>query len=109
MTVIKFQQKSIKEKFLGEKLVKRRKFFGLTQDDLAKMLSITKQAISDYELNKSTPKTEHIIKLATNLRVQSRFFYIPFSYKEEPIKMFFKEDNNCLFWNTKKREKNNDR
>ncbi len=48
----------------GEKLKKLRLDAGMTQNDLAKRLNITKSVVSYYELHERTPSPEILKKLA---------------------------------------------
>ena len=49
---------------IGERLLDLRKEAGLTQDDLAGILSVNKHSISSYERNKNEPPDEIKIKIA---------------------------------------------
>ena len=49
---------------IGERLLDLRKEAGLTQDELAKILSINKHSISSYERNKNEPPDEIKIQIA---------------------------------------------
>lgn len=49
---------------IGERLLDLRKEAGLTQDDLASILSVNKHSISSYERNKNEPPDEIKIKIA---------------------------------------------
>lgn len=49
---------------IGERLLDLRKEAGLTQDDLANILSVNKHSISSYERNKNEPPDEIKIKIA---------------------------------------------
>lgn len=48
----------------GERLLDLRKEAGLTQDDLAAILSVNKHSISSYERNKNEPPDEIKIQIA---------------------------------------------
>lgn len=58
---------------LGEKLQLLRKAKGLSQEQLAVELGLTRQAISRWELNDTLPDTENVIRLA-------RFFGVSTDY-----------------------------
>ena len=47
----------------GKKLTKLRKEKGLSQEDLANELNVSRQAVSKWESNNSYPETEKIIVL----------------------------------------------
>lgn len=49
---------------LGEKLQQLRKKSGLSQEQLAARLSVSRQAVSKWELNETVPDTENVIQLA---------------------------------------------
>lgn len=48
---------------LGEKLKKLRKARGLSQEQLADQLKVSRQAISKWELGESTPDTGNLVAL----------------------------------------------
>ncbi|HBL40309.1 MAG TPA: XRE family transcriptional regulator [Ruminococcaceae bacterium] len=48
----------------GEKLKTLRKEYGLTQQDLAQRLNVTKSVVSYYELQERTPSAEILVKLS---------------------------------------------
>ena len=54
---------------LGERIKKRRLLLGMTQEQLGKLIGVTKVAISSYEKNTRTPKLDVIEKLASALKV----------------------------------------
>lgn len=49
---------------LGEKLVLLRKARGMTQEQLAAELSVSRQAVSKWELGEATPETENVMQLS---------------------------------------------
>ena len=49
---------------LGEKLKKLRKARGLSQEQLADQLNVSRQAISMWELGESTPDTDNLVALS---------------------------------------------
>jgi transcriptional regulator with XRE-family HTH domain len=49
---------------IGEKLQKLRKAKGLTQEDLADYLAVSRQSVSKWELDLAYPETEKLIKLS---------------------------------------------
>lgn len=57
----------------GTKLKKLRKQAGLTQDQLAKQIGVTKSVISFYELRERTPSPEVLIKLSTIFHVTTDY------------------------------------
>ena len=48
---------------LGERLFELRKAKNLTQDDMAEKLNVTRQTVSKWETNQSTPDFDKIIPL----------------------------------------------
>lgn len=58
---------------IGERLFDLRKEAGLTQDELANILSINKHSISSYERNKNEPPDEIKIQIA-------KFFGVSIDY-----------------------------
>src|SRR5699024_3451761 len=62
-------------KFNPNKLKQARIFRGLTISDLANAIDTTKQAISQYEQGKITPKTEALFKIINTLNFPRDFFY----------------------------------
>ena len=58
---------------LGEKLKKLRKARGLSQEQLADQLNVSRQAISKWELGESIPDTENLILL-------SKFYGVSIDY-----------------------------
>ena len=49
---------------LGEKLQQLRKKSGLSQEQLAAQLTVSRQAVSKWELNEAMPDTENVIQLS---------------------------------------------
>lgn len=49
---------------LGEKLKKLRKARGLSQEQLAEQLKVSRQAISKWELGESMPDTDNLVALS---------------------------------------------
>ncbi len=58
---------------LGNKLQTLRKQKGLSQEQLAEQLGVSRQAVSKWELNTTLPETENILQL-------SRLFYVSSDY-----------------------------
>ena len=49
---------------VGEKLKKLRKARGLSQEDLANELKVSRQSISKWELGESFPDTNHLVRVS---------------------------------------------
>ena len=49
---------------LGNLILKYRKKYNLSQEELAKEIGVTRQTISKWELNETTPDLKQAIKLA---------------------------------------------
>jgi transcriptional regulator with XRE-family HTH domain len=49
---------------LGEKIYQLRKEKGITQEELASQITVSRQAISKWELGESMPDTENIVQLS---------------------------------------------
>lgn len=52
----------------NEKLQSLRKSNGITQDELAEKLKVTRQTISKWECGESTPDFRNLVKSANSLR-----------------------------------------
>ena len=57
----------------GEKLQALRKKQGLSQEQLAEALGVSRQAISKWELNAAVPDVENIVKLSALLHVTTDY------------------------------------
>jgi transcriptional regulator with XRE-family HTH domain len=53
----------------GEKISKHRKILGLSQEDLANKLDISRQSVSKWELNESEPDLGNLVKLSRLLNI----------------------------------------
>lgn len=56
---------------LGEKLLKLRRERGMSQDELAEKLDVSRQAISKWERDEAIPETEKIIRIAQEFGVST--------------------------------------
>lgn len=61
--------------FNGERLKSARLFNKMTVSDLAERVNVSKQAISQYETNKSEPKIEVLLNLTSVLGFPREYFY----------------------------------
>lgn len=62
-----------KSKSVGERLLALRNMYGLTQEDLAEQLNVSRQSISKWELNKTLPDVEKLIQLSEMYQVSIDF------------------------------------
>ena len=58
---------------LGEKILRLRKEHTLSQEDLAAQLTVSRQAVSRWELGESVPDTEHIVQLSKRFGVSTDY------------------------------------
>jgi transcriptional regulator with XRE-family HTH domain len=61
---------------LGQKIQQLRKENGLSQEELASKLTISRQAISKWELGESMPDTENIVQLSKLFGVSTDYLLI---------------------------------
>jgi len=86
---------------LGERLALLRKEKGLTQEELAQALNITRSALSLYEIGKRDPDTETLRKIAEFFNVTVDFLLgrTDIRNPEEKIKQAISDDPELLeFW-----------
>ena len=57
-------QKSVNTREIGERVRQLRKSRGITQDELANHLSVSRQAVSRWETGSSVPSIEILLKLS---------------------------------------------
>ena len=76
--------------FYGERLRKARIFRNLSISELEQKISVTKQAISQYEKNQSTPKPETMFELVSALGFPMAFFTNIDENKTEIENTFFR-------------------
>ena len=60
---------------IGEKIKKRRKELGITQEELAERLSVTYQQVQRYENGKNRLNVENIQVIADTLNVPVSYFF----------------------------------
>lgn len=73
---------------VGERIKRRREELSLSQGDLAKIMNVSRQAISKAELHDNNITTEKVRKFAKALGVSE--FYL-MGWDDEPITMNFEE------------------
>lgn len=60
-------------KEMGDRIYNRRKFFKLTQEELAEKLGVSTQMISNLELGKKAIRPENLVKLCSALNVSADY------------------------------------
>lgn len=68
--------------FIGTRLREAREARGMSPQQLADVLGVSKQAISQYESALQTPRPEVMDRLPAVLNVKSKFFFLPSSVDE---------------------------
>jgi len=58
---------------LGDKIHHLRKVKGLSQEELASQLTVSRQAISKWELGESVPDTENVVQLSKTFNVSTDY------------------------------------
>ncbi len=75
--------------FIGARLREAREARGMSPQQLAELLGVTKQAISQYETGAQTPRPEIMEKLPAALNVKSKFFFrMPGA--DDPAPLFYR-------------------
>jgi len=69
---------------VGERILMLRKERGLSQEDLAARLPVSRQAISKWELGESIPDTENIVQLSRLFGVSTDFLLVDGEEAEAP-------------------------
>lgn len=100
---------------LGEKLFKLRKSKNLTQDEIAEKLEVTRQTISKWETNQSTPDFDKIVPLCNLYGITPNELLTGEKQGEEPVEKEKNENKEKVESNevkkhffTKENEKGND-
>lgn len=60
---------------VGSRLKERREAVGITQEELAKLLGVSKGAIGNYETGISYPKIENMTKLFDLLKTDANYIF----------------------------------
>lgn len=88
---------------LGEKLYELRKLKKLTQDEVAEKLNVTRQTISKWETDQSTPDFDKIVPLCELYEISPNELFNK-ENQEEKVKNNNKEDNSKEFnWDEAKK------
>lgn len=72
---------------LGKRIKQARLALGLSQEELARLVGVTKGAIGNYEVDLSSPNEKTLIALMKHLKVDANFLYqddVDFSVLDEP-------------------------
>ena len=75
MVTLKNMRDTITEKFKPRKLAKLRRRKGLSQEDLAELLGVTRVTVARWETGKLVPGTSSILKLSEVLGVPPSYFF----------------------------------
>ena len=70
---------------LGERLFELRKAKNLTQDDVAEKLNVTRQTVSKWETNQSTPDFDKIVPLCELYEISPNELFIGEKQEQEPV------------------------
>lgn len=68
----------------GEKIKAKRKAMGLSQEDLAAKLGVTRQAVSKWEMDRTQPTMTNLRELAQVFSVDMAYFIVKDDSKKEP-------------------------
>lgn len=88
---------------LGERLFELRKVKNLTQDDVAEKLNVTRQTISKWETNQSTPDFDKIVPLCELYEISPNELLTGEKEKKEEQDTIDNENSNEFNWNEAKK------
>lgn len=71
---------------LGEKILAIRKSRGLTQEQLAEQLNVTRQSVSKWESDQATPELDKIVELSKFFEVSVDYLLQPSEFDELAVK-----------------------
>ena len=69
---------------LGEKLQRLRKARGMSQEELAARMGVSRQAVSRWELNIALPDTENVVRLSELVGVTTAYLLKEREAEENP-------------------------
>ncbi len=75
--------------FVGARLTEAREARGLSIAQVAELSNVTRQAVSQYEKNRTTPSPDVALRLAQSLEMPLSFFWLP-PVEEEGSAIFFR-------------------
>ena len=58
---------------LGEKILRLRKLSGMSQEELASQITVSRQAISKWELGESVPDTDNVVQICKLFNVSADY------------------------------------
>ncbi|MEY5042515.1 MAG: hypothetical protein RLZZ414_2079, partial [Bacteroidota bacterium] len=65
------------KEIISQKIKNARALKGLSQQELADMIGVSKQMISKYEKGESIPTSSNLLKLSKSLKVKIDYFFKP--------------------------------
>lgn len=86
---------------LGEKIKACRQAAGMSQEKVAELVGVSRQAVTKWEANQSAPNTENLFKLAEILVQRSTFCSLPGKLKTPRQNKFTSSTN----WRKKRKQK----
>lgn len=91
---------SMLDKYVGRKIKDRRKLLGITQAQLAELLSVSHQQVQRYESGENTVSMARALEIAECLNVKINYFYdganFPTSTIKKPVSGVIKKDPNRI-------------
>ncbi len=91
---------------LSEKIMKLRKAYGFSQDELAEKLGITRQSISKWELNQAMPDLDKVVKMAEIFDISTDYLLHPSATDELMFKTSILEKQQKNILNQQARSRN---
>ncbi len=76
---------------IGKRIKEARVSLGYTQEDLAKILGVTKGAVANYEIETSHPKEPILYKLFDALKVDANYLFQDEMGSNYPMKVSYTE------------------
>lgn len=76
---------------IGKKIKERREELGMSQEQLAKMIGVSKSAVSNYEVNISSPKETVLFKLFDALKCDANYLYEDYIVYDEDFAFNYNE------------------
>jgi len=91
---------------LSEKILKLRKMNGMSQDDLAEKVGVSRQSISKWESDQAKPELEKILLLAKIFQVTTDYLIQPSEIDELALKTTVLEKQQQVILNQQCRQQN---